>query len=103
MPGLIDVEKLGGHNYDGNLAGVKAGFAGPGDENAGPTRGQNGGVAGGSRSDESPVSIGVQGAFYERELKNTTKETTEENPVVVVPPRVNGNGAAHRGGMSWPA
>jgi DNA primase catalytic core len=103
MPGLIDVEKLGGHNYDGNLAGVKAGFAGPGDENAGPKRGQNGGVAGGSRSEESPVSIGVQGTFYERELKNTTKETTEENPVVVVPPRVNGNGAAHRGGMSWPA
>jgi hypothetical protein len=103
MPGLIDVEKLGGHNYDGNLAGVKAGFAGLGDENAGPKRSQNGGVAGGSRSEESPVSIGVQGTFYERELKNTIKETTEENPVVVVPPRVNGNGAAHRGGMSWPA
>jgi DNA primase len=103
MPGLIDVEKLGGHNYDGNLAGVKAGFAGLGDENAGPTRGQNGGVAGGSRSEESPVSIVVQGTFYERELKNTTQETTEENPVVVVPPRVNGNGTAHRGGMSWPA
>jgi hypothetical protein len=107
MPGLIDVEKLGGHNYDGNLAGVKAGFAGLGDENAGPTRGQNGGVAGGSRSEESPVSIGVQGTFYERELKNTIKETTEENPVVVVPPRVNGsmngNGGAHRGGTQWPA
>jgi len=107
MPGLIDVEKLGGHNYDGNLAGVKAGFAGLGDENAGSTRGQNGGVAVRSRSEESPVSIGVQGTFYERELKNTVREDAGENAVVVVPPRVNGsmngNGGAHRGGTQWPA
>ena len=45
MAGLIDVEKLGGHKYDGNLAGVKARFAGLEDENAGLKRGQNGGVA----------------------------------------------------------
>jgi DNA primase len=59
MPGLIGVEKLGGHKYDGNLAGVKAGFAGLESENAGSTRGQNGGVAGGSRGSSSPISIGV--------------------------------------------
>ena len=102
MPGLIDVEKLGGHDYDGNLAGVKAGSRGR-SENAGQAGSKRGVSRRWSRSEESPVSIGVQGTFYEKEPKNTTKETTEENPVVVVPPRVNGNGAAHRGGMSWPA
>jgi len=90
MPGLIDVEKLAGHNYDGNLAGVKAGFAGPEDENAGPTRGQNGGVAGGSRSDESPVSMRSAGSFYEKELKSTAEEETEEDAVVAGLHRNNG-------------
>src|ERR1019366_4432916 len=38
MPGLIDVEKLRSYKYDGNLAGVKAGFAGLEGENAGSKR-----------------------------------------------------------------
>jgi len=84
------------YNYDGEKSGLEG-------QKSGPSPAQVRGVSGGGTGAKSPVSIGVQGTFYEKEPKNTTKETTEENPVVVVPPRVNGNGAAHRGGMSWPA
>jgi len=91
MAGLIDVEKLGGYKYDGNFAGVKDRFAGLESENAGSKRGQNGGVAGGARGDESPVSIGVKGSFYENEPKNTVGEETEENAVVVALHRNNGS------------
>jgi DNA primase catalytic core len=59
MPGLIDVEKLRGHRYDGNLAGLEPEFAGLMQENAGPTRGHIAGVAGGARSRSSPISIGL--------------------------------------------
>jgi DNA primase catalytic core len=107
MPGLIDVETLGGHRYDGNLAGVKGGFAGPESENAGSTRGQNGGVAGGARGASSPMPIGVPAAFYEDALKIITAvHEVEENHVVAVPPHrsngsLNGNGH-HAGGATWP-
>jgi DNA primase catalytic core len=90
MAGLIDVEKLGGYKYDANFAGVKVEFAGLESENAGSKRGQNGGVAGGSRGKESPVSIGVQGDFCENEPKNTTTEETEEKSVITMPHRNNG-------------
>jgi hypothetical protein len=88
MAGLIDIEnlgvaKLGGYKYDGNFAGVKAGFAGS-------KRGQNGPVAGGSRGEESPVSIGVRGSFYEDEPKNTVGEEIEEDAVVAALHRNNG-------------
>jgi hypothetical protein len=59
MPGLIDVEKLRGHRYDGNLAGVEPEFAGLMQENAGATRPHIAGVAGGARSRSSPISIGL--------------------------------------------
>jgi DNA primase catalytic core len=91
MAGLIDVEKLGGYKYDGNFAGVKDELAGPESENAGSKRGQNGGVAGGSRGEESPVSIGVKGSFYENEQKNTVGEETEEEAVVAALHRNNGS------------
>ena len=97
MPGLIEVEKLGKHPYDGNLAGVKAGFAGQPSENAGPTRGQSGPVAGGSRRGSSPVSIGVRGSSYENELKNTIEGQAETNGVVIVSPRQT------VGAAQWPA
>jgi hypothetical protein len=84
MAGLIDVEKLGGYKYDGKFAGLN-------DENAGSKRGQNGVVAGGSRGDESPVSIGVKGSFYENEPKNTVEEDTEEDAVVAALHRNNGS------------
>ncbi len=84
MPGLIDVEKLGGYSYDFNFAGLE-------DENAGSKRGQNGGVAGGSRGEESPVSIEVEGGFCENRPKNTLGEETEENAVVAALHRNNGH------------
>jgi DNA primase len=57
LPGLLDVEKLRRlearatrpHGYGANLAGVN-------DDLAGSSRGQNGGIAGGSRPDEKPDS-----------------------------------------------
>jgi DNA primase catalytic core len=107
MPGLIDVEKLGGHRYDGNLAGVKAEFAGPQGENAGPTRGQNAGVAGGARGEPSPVSMRVPVSFYEDALKIATTDAAVENRVIAVQPhRSNGslNGNGHHAGVTrWPA
>jgi DNA primase catalytic core len=96
MAGLIDVEKLGGYKYDGNFAGVKDRFAGLESENAGSKRGQNGRVAGGARGEESPVSIGVKGSFYEKEQKNTVGEETEENAVVAALHRNNGHKKAGR-------
>jgi len=90
MAGLIDVEKLGGYKYDVNFAGVNAENAGLESENAGPKRGQNGGVAGGSRGTVSPISIGVRGTFSGKEPKNTTTEEAEEDAVVVALHRNNG-------------
>jgi len=84
MPGLIDVEKLGGYSYDFNFAGLE-------DENAGSKRGQNGGVAGGSRGNESPVSIEVKGDSCENRPKNTTGGEAEENAVVAALHRNNGH------------
>jgi hypothetical protein len=84
------------HNYDGEKSGVEGHKSGGG-------RAQVRGMSASGTGEESPVSMQPEGRFYGNGLKNTTKETTAENPVVVVPPRVNGNGAAHRGGMSWPA
>ena len=84
MPGLIDVEKLGGYSYDFNFAGLE-------DENAGTKRGQNGGVAGGSRGNESPVSIEVKGDSCENRPKNTTGGEAEENAVVAALHRNNGH------------
>jgi DNA primase catalytic core len=103
LPGLIDVEKLRKQHYDGNLAGVNAGFAGQTEENAGPTRGGNGPVAAGARGEESPVSMRAGAAFYPSSAKKQIKGAAEESGIVIVPPRANGNGAAQRGGASWPA
>jgi DNA primase catalytic core len=97
LPGLIAVEKLRGSKYDGNFAGVKTGFAGETSEDAGPTRGQSAGVAGGSRRSSSPVSIGGRGSFYGNELKNTIEEQTETDAVVVVASRQTAKAA------QWPA
>ncbi len=84
MPGLIDVEKLGGYSYDFNFAGLE-------NENAGSKRGQNGGVAGGSRGEESLVSIEVEGGFCENRPKNTLGEETEEEAIVAALHRNNGH------------
>jgi hypothetical protein len=91
------VEKLRSYKYDGNLAGEKAGCAGLKEENAGSKRPHSGGVAGGARPHESPISIGVPAAFYEDAREITYLEEEEEPPIVVVPSRPNGsmNGAGH--------
>jgi hypothetical protein len=60
-------------------------------ETAGSKRGQTGRVAGGARGEESPVSIGVKGSFYENEPKNTVGEETEEEAVVAALHRNNGS------------
>jgi DNA primase catalytic core len=107
MPGLIDIERLRGQQYDGNLAGVKAGVAGLEHENAGSKRPHVGGVAGGARPHVSPMSTGVPAAFYEEARKITYLEEEEEPPIVAAAPRPNGsmNGAGHApaytGGRSW--
>jgi DNA primase catalytic core len=91
MAGLIDVEKLGGYKYDGNFAGVKDKFAVLEGGNAGSKRGQNGVVAGSARGDESPVSIGIKGHFYENEQKNTVGEETEDEAIIAALHRNNGS------------
>jgi DNA primase catalytic core len=84
------------YNYDGEKSGLEG-------QKSGPSLGQVRGLSGGCPGAKSPVPIGVQGSFYEKEPKNTVREDAGENVVVVVPPRVNGNGAAHAGGARWPA
>ena len=82
------------HSYDGEKSGVEGHKSGPG---PGQVRGMSGSGAG----EESPVFMRPEGPFHGNGLKNTTKETAEENPVVAVPPRVNG--ADRAGGVRWPA
>jgi DNA primase catalytic core len=86
------------YSYDGKKSGLEGQKSG-----GGPA--QVRGMSGGSAGAKSPVSMRPGGSFYGNVLKSTTKETTEDNPVVAVPPRVNGslNGAGHAGGAQWPA
>src|SRR5580658_6520514 len=104
MPGLIDVETLGGHKYDGNFAGEKAGVAGREGEFAGAKRPHIGGVAGVARGEESPVSMLLPVPFYGDTLEIATHgEDAGENHVVAVQPhRSNGslNGAGHHAGVT---
>jgi hypothetical protein len=104
MPGLIDVAKLGGRNYDGNLAGSKAEFASQKSENAASMRGHHGGVAGSTRSEEYPVSMRVPSPLAVPLLKITSLDEAEPNRIVAVQPRsMNGNNGHHRRGTTWPA
>jgi DNA primase len=56
FPGLIDAAKLQNHHYDGKNAGLK-------EENAAPTRPQNGGVAGGARGTPEPITTALPNDF----------------------------------------
>jgi hypothetical protein len=104
MAGLIDVEKLGGYKYDGNFAGVKDKFAVLEGGNAGSKRGQNGGVAGGARGDESPASMRPVAVFRPNRAKNTIEKETEITSVVAALHRNNGNGRMRDSeGSAWPA
>lgn len=69
--GLIEVEKLSEtHNYDWNLVGVN-------DNLAGSNRGQNGGVAGGWRSQSTVAAKSVNLETEASSLKTTLPGTTE--------------------------
>jgi DNA primase catalytic core len=60
-------------------------------QKSGPSLGGVRGMSGGGSGKKSPVSIGVQGSFYEETLKNTDKEETEEEAVVAGLHRNNGS------------
>ena len=66
----------------------------------GQVRPQVGGCPGVVRGEKSPASIAGSRRILGEEPEKHYKETAEENPVVVVPPRING--AAHRDGTHGP-
>jgi hypothetical protein len=79
--GLIEVDKLrevrpATHHYDANLAGINA-------ELAGSNRGQNGGVAGGCRSESTVVAKTVNLENEAASLKTALLGTTETAPSYV--------------------
>jgi DNA primase catalytic core len=92
-------------DYDGNFAGETANFAGSEGNFAGTSRADSGGIAGGARGEESPVSMRLVAVFRPNRAKNTDTGPVAEavvHPVVVVPmSRPNGNGRT--GGSAWPA
>jgi DNA primase catalytic core len=92
-------------DYDGNFAGETANFAGSEGNFAGTSRADSGGVAGGARGEESPVSMRPVAVFRPNRAKNTDTGSVAEGevyPVVVVPmPGPNGNGRME--GSAWPA
>jgi DNA primase len=77
LPGLIDIERLKIHGYDEKNAGLN-------DEFAGSKRPQNGGVAGGSRVEPSPIKTGLRSRFSRFNGKNTDTGQRENEPVVIV-------------------
>ena len=91
LPGLIEIEKLSGCGYDTKNAGQNGQFAGA-------TRPQSGGIAGGARGEESPVLARRNGGFSQNPEKSTTRESAEEERIVVVPAlRPKSNGAVSAG------
>jgi DNA primase len=91
LPGLIEIEKLSGYNYDAKNAGQNGQFAGA-------TRPQNGGIAGGARGEESPALARRNDDPKLNLEKHTTRESAEENRVVAVPSiAAKQNGAATAG------
>jgi DNA primase catalytic core len=75
LPGLIDVEKLRGSNYDAKKSGVNV-------EKSGPSPVQVRGMSGGGAGEESSIAIGLRTDFYENPGKNTTRESTSKNAVI---------------------
>jgi DNA primase catalytic core len=74
LPGLIEIEKLTGCNYDAKNAGQNGQFAGS-------SRPQSGGIAGGARGEESPVLARRNGEIG-LDLGKITTPGTRENRVV---------------------
>jgi len=91
LPGLIEIEKLSGCEYDGKKSGVEG-------QRSGSSPAQVRGMSGGGTGWKSPATTRVERDFYGDREKNTSWEQ-EQNPVVIVPPIVAAktNGAAHAG------
>src|ERR1700674_1840465 len=91
LPGLIEIEKLSGYNYDAKNAGQNGQFAGS-------TRPQSGGIAGGARVEESPMLARQNGDFKLNLETNTIRESEEENRIVAATSlATKPNGAAAAG------
>jgi DNA primase len=88
LPGLIEIEKLAGCEYDGRKSGLEG-------ERSGSSLAQVRGVSGTGAGRKSPATTRAESDFYEEREKNTSWER-EQNPVLVVPPIVAAktNGAA---------
>jgi len=91
LPGLIEIAKLSGCEYDGKKSGLEG-------QKSGSSLAQVRGVSGGGAGRRSPVTTRAESDFYADREKNTSWEH-EQNPVVIVPPIVAAktNGAALAG------
>jgi DNA primase len=89
LPGLIEIEKLFGCEYDGKKSGLES-------QRSGSSPAQVRGVSGTGAGRKSPATTRAESDFYQDREKNTSWER-EQNPVLVVPPIVAAktNGAAH--------
>jgi DNA primase catalytic core len=91
LPGLIEIAKLSGCEYDEKKSGLEGQKSG-----SGPA--QVRGVSGGGAGRRSLATTRAGSDFFVDREKNTSWEQ-EQNPVVIVPPIVAAktNGAAHAG------
>jgi DNA primase len=78
LPGLIEIEKLTGYSYDTKKSGLEGQWSGS-------SRPQVGGMSGSGRGEESPALARRNGDPKLNLEKHTTRESTEENRVVLVP------------------
>ncbi len=94
-------------DYDANFAGEAANLAGLEGNFAGTSRAGSGGIAGGARGDESPVSMRTVAVFRPNRAKNTDTGTENEAvvyPIVAIPmTKPNGKGNGRMEGSAWPA
>ena len=91
LPGLIETEKLMGYGYDAKKSDLEG-------EKSGSSLPQVRGVSGGGAGEESPALARRNGDLGLNLEKNTTRESEEENRIVVVPSlAAKPNGAAAAG------
>ena len=91
LPGLIEIEKLTGYNYDAKKSGPEGQWSGS-------SRPQVGGMPGGGRGEESPALAQRNSDSRLNLEKHATREIKEENRVVAVASlAAKPNGAAAAG------
>jgi DNA primase len=92
LPGLIEIERLSGCEYDEKKSGLEG-------QKSGSSPAQVRGVSGGGAGRRSPATTRAENDFYEDREKNASWEQ-EQNPVLVVPPaRTNGAHAVLAAGV----